>query len=66
MAQWVKDLALSLLWHGFHPWPGDFCVHTCEYFLGILWACPKNIPLFLASIPRVTSWYKMTAGALAL
>ena len=26
MAQQVKDLALSLLWHGFHPWPGNFCV----------------------------------------
>lgn len=30
MAQWVKDLVLSLqqlgmlLWHGFHPWPGTF------------------------------------------
>ena len=22
----VKDLALSLLWRGFDPWPGDFCV----------------------------------------
>ena len=30
MAQWVRDLALSLLWlglllwHGFDPWPGNF------------------------------------------
>ena len=30
MAQWVKDLALSLLWlqsllwHRFDPWPGNF------------------------------------------
>ena len=30
MAQWVKDLVLSLLWlgsllwHGFNPWPGNF------------------------------------------
>ena len=30
VAQWVKDLALSLLWlclllwHGFIPWPGNF------------------------------------------
>ena len=24
MVQWVKDLALSLLWHGFHPWPWNF------------------------------------------
>ena len=22
----VKDLMLSLLWQGFHPWPGNFCV----------------------------------------
>ena len=32
MAQWVKDLALSLLWLmsllscGFNPWPGKFCM----------------------------------------
>ena len=24
MAQHVKDLALSLLWHVFNPWPGNF------------------------------------------
>ena len=24
VAQWVKDLALSLLWRGFDPWPGNF------------------------------------------
>ena len=24
--QWVKDPSLSLLWLGFHPWPGDFCM----------------------------------------
>ena len=24
MVQLVKDLALSLLWHGFDPWPGKF------------------------------------------
>ena len=24
MAQWVKDLALSLLWQEFDPWPGNF------------------------------------------
>ena len=22
----VKDLALSLLWCGFNPWPGNFCM----------------------------------------
>ena len=32
MTQWVKDLALSLLWLwlqlllGFSPWPGNFCM----------------------------------------
>ena len=24
VAQWVKDLALSLLWQEFDPWPGNF------------------------------------------
>ena len=24
VAQWVKDQALSLLWHRFSPWPGYF------------------------------------------
>ena len=24
VGQWVKDLALLLLWHGFSPWPGNF------------------------------------------
>ena len=24
MAQQVKDPVLSLLWHGFNPWPGNF------------------------------------------
>ena len=26
MAQWVKQQAWSLLWHGFDPWPGNFCI----------------------------------------
>ena len=32
LIQWVKDLALSLLWlrlllwHGFDPWPGNICM----------------------------------------
>ena len=25
-AQGVKDLALSLLWHGYDPWPRNFCM----------------------------------------
>ena len=24
VTQWVKDPALSLLWRGFDPWPGNF------------------------------------------
>ena len=24
MVQWVKDLALSLQWRGFNPWPKNF------------------------------------------
>ena len=27
MAQWVKDLALSLLWRRLDPWPGNFICH---------------------------------------
>ena len=26
VAQWVKDLALSLLWQGSDPWPRNFFV----------------------------------------
>ena len=26
VARWVKDVALSLLWFGFDPWPKNFCV----------------------------------------
>ena len=26
MAQGIKDLVLSLLWLGFDPWPGNFCM----------------------------------------
>ena len=26
MAQWVKELALSLLWRGFDPWSKNFCM----------------------------------------
>ena len=33
VVQLVKDLALSLLWSGFSPWPGNFC---------ILWMWPKT------------------------
>ena len=32
VAQWVKGLVSSLLWHGFDPWPGNFCMP---------WAQPK-------------------------
>ena len=26
MVQWVRNLALSLLWLGSNPWPGNFCI----------------------------------------
>ena len=26
VGQPVKDLVLLLLWHGFDPWPGNFCM----------------------------------------
>ena len=32
VAQWVKGLAFSLLWLGFNPWLGNFCMP---------WAQPK-------------------------
>ena len=38
VAYLVKDLALSLLWCGFSPWPGNFC---------ILQAQPKKKIIFL-------------------
>ena len=46
MAQQLKDLALSLLWHGFDPWPGNFCVP---------WVWPQQnffFGLFLGPHPR--------------
>ena len=32
----IKDLGLSLLWCGFHPWPGNF---------HLPWAQPKKTKL---------------------
>ena len=34
LAQWVKNLVLSWLWHGFDPWPRNFCM---------LWVGPKHV-----------------------
>ena len=37
MVQWLKDLMLSLqwlgllLWHRFHPWPGNFCLLNLKF-----------------------------------
>ena len=28
MAQWVKNPVLSLMWHRFNPWPGNFLPHA--------------------------------------
>lgn len=33
MAQWVKEPAMSLLWHQVHPWPWNFHV---------VWVQPKK------------------------
>ena len=33
VTQWVKELALSLLWRGFDPWPRNF---------PMLWVYPKK------------------------
>ena len=44
MAQWVRDLVLSLLWHGFDPWPGNFL---------ILWVWPKKVCI---GVPIVAQW----------
>ena len=30
VAQWDKGLAVSLLWHGFKPWPGSFCMPRAQ------------------------------------
>ena len=37
MAQWVKDLAWSLLWNGFDPWPGN--LHS----VGVAKKCEQNL-----------------------
>ena len=29
VAQWIKDLALLLLWGGFSPWPRNFHIPLC-------------------------------------
>ena len=36
MAQWVKDPMFSVLWHGFEPWPGNFCEHYENKRIGIV------------------------------
>ena len=33
VVQWLKDPVLSLLWHGFDPWPQNFCM---------VWAWPRK------------------------
>ena len=42
VAQQVEDLALSLLWQGFNPWPGNFYV---------LWVQPKREKRHVGSPP---------------
>ena len=51
MVQWVKDLALSLRWHGsllwhkFHPWARNF---------PMLWAWPKKKEYAQTSMNSIT------------
>jgi len=51
VTQWVKDLALSLLWlrlllwRGFSPWLGNFCME---------WAKPKKKKK--RGVPFVAQW----------
>ena len=40
MSQWVKDAALSLLWCGFDPWPGN--IHMPQ-------VCQKREEIILVS-----------------
>ena len=44
MAHQVRDLVVSLLWHGFDPWPRNF--HR-------LWVCPKKSK---SGVPVVAQW----------
>ena len=30
VVQWGRDLALSLLWFSFHPWPRNFHMHWVQ------------------------------------
>ena len=41
MAQQMKDLALSLLWHGFDPWPGNICALQVQSPSPIFFDCKK-------------------------
>ena len=46
VAQWVKDQALSLLWHEFSPWPGNYhghanikCMYVCMFIYIYVCVC---------------------------
>ena len=47
VAQWVKDLAFSMLWHGFYPWPRNFCMLR-------IW--PKKIQLVSSLCGTAETW----------
>ena len=51
MAQWVKDRALSLLVHGFDPWPRNSCMlHLCVCLLCfVFW----GLNLWHMEVPRL-------------
>ena len=54
MAQWIKDLALSLLWlwlqlwHGFGPWTGNF---------GMPQAQPKNMNKMYSKLLKLFTFF---------
>ena len=50
MAQWVEDPTLTLLWHGFDPWPQNF--HMLQ-----VW--PKNISYLPFYVLKITWWMIM-------
>ena len=66
VAQWIKDLALSLLWLRFNPWPGNFFMLQARpkkniSGVPIIAQCIKNrtsIQEDAGSIPGLAHWVK--------
>ena len=66
MAQWVKDLLLSLLWCGFNPWPRNFHMPQAQSkkkkesssHCGSAVMSPTSIHEDTGSIPGLPQWVK--------